>query len=146
MADQQPPYIEEIEKRAMEALKRKQTEGKEEFYPYNQSLLANMLSLKKREAEHNLLQQTIRFRRILFYYLLLLMTVETFMLFIIIVAVSLPSHWLVMPQITLQVLVGATIAQISAMVIVIIKSVYPDSINKIILPDNSPEKTKSDGG
>ena len=34
---------------------------------------------------------------------------------------------------TLQILIGATIAQISAMLIVIIRSVYSDTLNQLIM-------------
>lgn len=97
--------------------------------------LAQNLGIEKLQAEQDLRRQIIRFRRILFYFLLMLMTVETLAVFVIIVLASLPSPILAIKELTLQVLVGATIAQISAMLIVIIRSVYPDSLNKLITPD-----------
>ena len=62
-----------------------------------------------------------------------LMTLETITLFAIIILTSLPSIILLVADTTLQILVGATIAQISAMMIVIIRSVYSDTLNQIVV-------------
>ncbi|MGB7511246.1 MAG: hypothetical protein WBP54_08175, partial [Pelodictyon phaeoclathratiforme] len=61
---------------------------------------------------------------------------ETIALFLIIILVA--CKVLEINEVTLQVFVGGTIIQISSMLIVIIKSVYSDSLNKRmmrILPD-----------
>ncbi len=59
------------------------------------------------------------------------MTVETLALFIIIAFASFQT--LEISATTLQILIGATIAQISAMLIVIIRSVYSDTLNQLIM-------------
>lgn len=88
---------------------------------------------QKRKSDQAFRRQVVLFRTVLFYYLLVLMTIETLALSAIIVLASLPSKVLVIGDTTLQVLAGATIAQVSAMLIVIIKSVFSDSLNKIIM-------------
>jgi len=98
------------------------------------------------QARKNLLKQIIVQRERLFVFLIILMAVETFVLFTIVIFASIPSPSirLTVNDTTLQILVGATIAQISAMVIIIIRSVFPDSLNKIMGVDKSPS-TEEDG-
>lgn len=66
-------------------------------------------------------------REQLLHFLKIMMIIETFLLFAIIVLASIPfpSLRLMINDTTLQILVGATIAQISAMIFVIVKSVFP---------------------
>lgn len=76
--------------------------------------------------------QALRYREILFYFLLVLMTVETLFLFLIVCVTAKPYSILIIPDRTLQIIVGATIIQISAMMIVIIKSIYPKDLKQLI--------------
>jgi hypothetical protein len=81
--------------------------------------------------------QIIKFRAFLFYFLLALMLMETITLFTIIILSSLDK--LEIEPLTLQILTGATIAQISAMIIVIIQSVFSDTLNQfVMLPPSLP--------
>jgi hypothetical protein len=82
-------------------------------------------------------KQIVIFRICLFYFLVILMTLETATLFVIIILASLPSAVLKIGDTTLQILVGATIAQVSTMLIVIIRSVYADSLNTIIMSEKA---------
>lgn len=87
--------------------------------------------------------QIIKFRGFLFYFLLALMLMETITLFTIIILASLEK--LKIAPLTLQILTGATIAQISAMIIVIIQSVFSDTLNQFVMrPLNSPVQQIND--
>jgi hypothetical protein len=76
--------------------------------------------------------QAFLYRGILFYFLLVLMTVETLFLFFIVFETAGPKPKLEIPNTTLQIIVGATIVQISTMVIVIIQSVFPKDMKQLI--------------
>ena len=82
-------------------------------------------------------RQVVSYRKGTFWLLVILMTAETLALYSIIILASLPSKILLIGDTTLQILVGATIAQTSLMMIVIIKSVYSDSLNKLIMSDRN---------
>jgi len=69
------------------------------------------------------------------------MTIETLALFLIIGFASFQT--LEISATTLQILVGATIAQISAMLIVLIRSVYSDTLNQLIM-SSRPESREVD--
>ena len=84
------------------------------------------------QLNNELVMQALRYRGILFYFLLVLMTVETLFLFLIVCVTAEPYPILIIPDRTLQIIVGATIIQISAMVIVIIKSVYPKDLKQLM--------------
>lgn len=92
-------------------------------------------------TNHDFRRQINDFRKKLINFLLWLMGIETFALFVIIILASISIkgvHILEIKDLTLQILVGATIAQVSSMLIFIIHSVYSDSLNKIIFdPDPS---------
>jgi len=88
-------------------------------------------SRQKKTSDQRFRDQVVSFRKVLFYFLLVFMTVETLALFIIIAFASFQK--LEITPTTLQILVGATIAQISAMLIVIIRSVYSDTLNQLIM-------------
>jgi hypothetical protein len=96
----------------------------------------NELFLYQKQTEQDFRWQIVLFRKRLLLYLLYSMTVETILLYTIIILASLPSKILMIERVTLQILVGATIAQISGMLIVVIKSVYADSLNTFIMSNN----------
>jgi hypothetical protein len=93
--------------------------------------LNNYVNIRARLAT-KLASQALRYREYLFYYLLGLMTVETLFLFGIVFVTAPPHQLIEMHQTTLQVIVGATIIQISAMVIVIVKSVFPEDMKHLV--------------
>lgn len=99
--------------------------------------ITEIFQVTKGLAEQDFLTQILFFRKSLFYFLISLMSVETFLLFLLVFLKALPMLKFSINDTTLQILVGATIAQISAMVIVIIKSVFPDSLNKIFTPSKN---------
>jgi hypothetical protein len=94
------------------------------------------------ETREALFSQVVRFRERLFSFLILLMASETFMLFAIVIIDSIGGIFHINDT-TLQILVGATIAQISTMVIIIIKSAFPDSLNKIMGATPSSNKEEN---
>ena len=77
-------------------------------------------------------EQIMVSRRYLFWFILVLMGLETVVLFVVLILVALPSKPLTITDGTLQIVTGATIAQISAMLIVIVRSVYSESLNQFI--------------
>ncbi len=95
------------------------------------------------KAREELFNQTKELRKLIFEFLIILMSLETFLLYIIVIASSIPKlkelGFFYINETTLQILVGATIAQISAMVIIIVKSVFPDSSKKILGEDYKSE-------
>lgn len=88
---------------------------------------------QKKYSDQKFRNQIIDFRIQVFKFLLKMMAWETFAMLLIVVLDSLPFPVLDVDKLTLQVLVGATIAQISAMLIVIVKSVFSDTLNKLIM-------------
>lgn len=82
--------------------------------------------------KQDFLRQIYSFRNTLFRFLIILMLGETVILFGIIIFTSIPEFPFRVNPTTLQILVGATIIQISTMVVVIVKSVYPGNLNDII--------------
>ena len=122
-------FAQEIQQRADEAY----SSAKVKQPDYDKTITA--LTVERQKSEQDFRWQIVSFRRGLLWYLLILMTFETIALFVIIILASLPSRMLIIEDVTLQVLVGATIAQISAMLIVIIRSVYSNSLNKLIMSD-----------
>ena len=88
---------------------------------------------RRRLVEQKYRTQVVTFRIWIFTFLLVMMALETIAIFTIVIFNSLPSPLLDVDKLTLQVLVGATIAQVSAMFIVIIKSVFSDKLNEIIM-------------
>ena len=117
--------VNEFTKRALDALVRK---------PDIESWANQKLSFAKARMElcMKLGDQALRYRGILFYFLLVLMGVETLFLFVIVLITAKPYRLLEIPDTTLQIIVGATIIQISAMVIAIIKSVFPKDMKQLI--------------
>ena len=99
------------------------------------------LKVKQQQSNQEFRRQVVSFRKGMFWFLLILMTIETVALFVIIILASLPTKALLIEDVTLQILVGATIAQISVMMIVIIRSVYSDSLNKLIMSDRHTHGT-----
>lgn len=123
-------FLADIERRAKEAL----SETKNEF--------SKELSLKDRFEEQNKLteqnfkDQILLYRQGFFVYLLVMMALETIVLFTIVILASVATHDILdINDTTLQVLVGATIAQVSTMLIVIIKSVYSDNLLELYSGD-----------
>ncbi len=98
-------------------------------------------SRQKKTSDQRFRDQVVSFRKVLFYFLLVFMTIETLALFLIIGFASFQT--LEITPTTLQILVGATIAQISAMLIVIIRSVYSDTLNQLIM-SSQPESKGAD--
>lgn len=101
-----------------------------------QKKLTEILVAKEKSLQ-NLRDQIVNYRKCLFNFLLILMAFETVAMFVLVIVASLPSKILVIHDTTLQVLVGATIAQVSAMIIVIIRSVYSEGLNKFIMSNDS---------
>lgn len=96
------------------------------------------------KVREDLLTQITDQRGMILNFLMKLMASETIILFTIVILASIPSPYkLKINDPTLQILVGATIAQISAMVVIVIRSVFPDSINKI-LGTNDAQSTDKD--
>lgn len=79
-----------------------------------------------------LVKQAIRYRRILFYFLLGLMSVETILLVLFVYFVPRLPESQRISDTGLQIIAGATIIQISAMIIVIVKSVFPKDLRSLI--------------
>ena len=80
----------------------------------------------------NIQRQIMTSRRCLFWFILFLILLETVVLFVVMILAALPSKRLVIADSTLQIFTGATIAQASAMLFVIIRSVYSESLNQFI--------------
>jgi hypothetical protein len=100
-----------------------------ELQKINQELATLNLAITYRK-------QLLSSREILLDNIINFMYGETIALFLIIILVA--CKVLEINEVTLQVFVGGTILQISSMLIVIIKSVYSDSLNKRmlrVLPD-----------
>jgi hypothetical protein len=93
------------------------------------------LEFKRKASDQKFRDQIVAFRLWLIVFILAMMALETIVLFVIIILASLPCPKLKIEPLTLQVLVGATIAQVSAMLIVIIRSVYSDSLNRLVMSD-----------
>lgn len=88
---------------------------------------------QRREAKFDeLLSQTTRYRGILFGLLMSMMALETLVLFVVLVLASLDPPVLAFREKTLEVTIGATIAQIGVMVVVIVKSVFPPNLKDIL--------------
>lgn len=87
---------------------------------------------KRIELCTQLVGQAYKYRRILFYSLITVMFAETVFVFGILWATSMLEPILCMKDSTLQVVVGATILQVSTMVVMIIKSVYPKDLKQLI--------------
>lgn len=121
--------IREIEQRADKAF----SSEKQTSSDYEKKITD--LKVEQQQSNQEFREQVVYFRKGMFWFLIILMTLETIALYIIIIVASLPSKVLLIEDVTLQILVGATIAQISAMMIVIIRSVYSDSLNKLIMSD-----------
>lgn len=80
------------------------------------------------------LTQINKFRKVSFLILIYLMVIETFTLFIILILSSLTNNsFLKVDNLTLNILVGATLTQVSVMMVLIIKSVFPVKLNDIML-------------
>ncbi len=114
-----------LRKRAREALSAKAKEAADLDEEMRE------LDLQKSRSEQDLRRQIVDFRKLLLWYLIGFMTLETIALYTIVILTSLKI--LTIEPATLQILVGATIAEISAMLIVIVRSVYSNSLNKIIM-------------
>lgn len=115
-------FLAEVKKRADDAYisKSKSFENKS---------LNDIFDEQIKVTEQHFKDQILRYREGFFIYLLVLMALETITLFSIVILSSVASKKiLVINDTTLQILVGATIAQISTMLIVIIKSVYSDNL------------------
>ena len=125
--------IEDILKEARNALNNKPEveTSTNEYFALKKALVQARIEARI-ELNSDLVKQALRYRGILFYFLLVLMTVETLFLFLIICVTAKPYPILIIPDMTLQIIVGATIIQISAMVIVIIKSVYPKDLKQLM--------------
>lgn len=109
----------EIKKRATEALDAKSDPGKN-------TPITQLCSEK-------LQNQLVFFRKCLLCFILILMACETVALFAIVILTALPTKPLTIPPTTLQIFTSATIAQISAMLIIIVRSVFSDKLNPLIM-------------
>ena len=115
-----------IERAAFDALEKN---------PYIEGRMESLLdSIKMQRLDlcTLLVKQAYQYRRILFYFLLGLMAIETAFLFALVWMTSQCPPILEIEDSTLQIIVGATIIQISTMVVVIIHSVYPKDIKHLI--------------
>lgn len=105
---------------------------------------------ERHKSNQNLRKQILSSRKCLLIFLVSLMAIESIVLFLIVIFSSLPAgssvpdsntlpseilKKLSIDPRTLQILVGATLAQISVMVIVVIRSVYSDTLNKDLMSD-----------
>ena len=91
------------------------------------------LILQRESSDQKFRDQIVEFRKRVFRFLLWMMALETIVLFLIVILNSLPYPILNVDKLTLQILVGATIAQISTMLFVIIRSVFSNTLNKLIM-------------
>jgi hypothetical protein len=97
--------------------------------------LEKMGNIPKDPSELTL--QTFREQLVLFRiwgigFVLWMMALETIAIFLIVVLDSLPIPMLNVDKLTLQILVGATITQVSTMFYAIIRSVFSDTLNRLI--------------
>jgi hypothetical protein len=102
---------------------------------YDESFNKNILELiigdeeEKIKSAQEIRTQVIIIRRQFFKYLIFMLTFETVILYLIIVLICLKIFSL--SDSTLKLLIGATITQISAMLAVIINSVYSQRIMEL---------------
>lgn len=130
-------FAKEIEQRAKVAYTSVEGKKLQDF-----DLEMSKLMVERKKSEQDFRWQIVSFRQKLFRFLLFLMALETVSLFVLIILSSLPSKILVIADTTLQILVGVTLVQISAMIIVIIKSVYSDSLNQLIMAESQRHGNK----
>ena len=117
----------EIKKRATEAHDAKTDPGKNT--PITQIYSKEITQ----QASERLQSQLVFFRKRLLSFILILMACETVALFTIVILTSLPTKPLDIHDTTLQIFTSATIAQISAMLIIIVRSVFSDKLNPLIM-------------
>jgi hypothetical protein len=118
-----------------EIAKNKSIELLKTFSNTDISTLKITTNKEKWKIESDLLIQIILFRHEIFSFSIKMMCYETIILFFIIIMSSIKI--IDIDRMTLQILVASTIAQVSAMIIIIIKSIFPDSLNKIITESKS---------
>jgi hypothetical protein len=105
-----------------------------------QYLNTNLENIKIAQEEwKEYLIQIRKIRAASFFIITLLMIFETIFLFIIIILSSINK--IVIDNVTLDIIVGATLSQVGIMMAVIIRSVFPASLKDIIMnPAINPEE------